>query len=178
MKNVVDSSGWLKSGTLMLVARRRILVDIPSQRLLLSEGDGVLVDYPISTGLNGPGEQQDSGCTPRGLHRVRIRIGAGCPEGAVFVGRRATDEVYDAQLSKQYPKRDWVLTRILWLTGLEQGRNRGGCVDTLRRYIYIHGCPDSEPMGIPRSHGCIRMRNRDLIELFEQIPAGTLVSIQ
>ncbi len=162
----------------MLASPRRILVDVSCQRLLLSDDDDVLADYPISTGLNGLGERQDSGCTPRGLHRVRIRIGAGCPEGAVFVGRRATGEVYDAQLARQYPERDWVLTRILWLTGLEPGRNRGGCVDTLRRYIYIHGCPDTEPMGISRSHGCIRMRNRDLIELFDLVPTGTLVWIQ
>lgn len=111
------------------------------------------------------------------MHRVRIRIGAGCPAGTVFVGRRATSEIYDAELAKQDPERDWILTRILWLTGLESGRNRGGCVDTLRRYIYIHGCPDMEPMGEPRSHGCIRMRNRDLIELFDLVPAGALVEI-
>lgn len=162
----------------MLAAPRRILVDVSSQRLFLSDGDSFLAGYPISTARNGPGEQEDSHCTPRGLHRVRIRIGDGCPEGAVFVGRRATEEVYDTGLARQYPGRDWVLTRILWLTGLEPGRNRGGCVDTLRRYIYIHGCPDSEPMGVPRSHGCIRMRNRDLIELFDLVSAGTLVEIR
>ena len=155
----------------------RILIDLVSQTLELKEQGRLLSQYPVSTGLNGPGEAQDSGCTPRGLHRVRIRIGAGCPEGAVFVGRRATGEVYDARLARQYPERDWVLTRILWLTGLEPGRNRGGCVDTLRRYIYIHGCPDTEPMGVPRSHGCIRMRNRDLIELFDLVPTGTQVRI-
>ncbi len=157
---------------------RRILVDLAAQTLVLLEGDRVRRRYRVSTARNGPGEQQDSGCTPRGLHRVRIRIGAGCPEGAVFVGRRATGEIHDAKLAEQYPERDWILTRILWLTGLESGRNRGGCVDTLRRYIYIHGCPDTEPLGVPCSHGCIRMHNRDLIELFDLVPAGTLVEIR
>jgi lipoprotein-anchoring transpeptidase ErfK/SrfK len=112
------------------------------------------------------------------MHRVRIRIGDGCAVGAVFVGRRPTGEVYDASLARQHPKRDWILTRILWLTGLEPGRNRGGSVDTLRRYIYIHGCPDTEPMGEPCSHGCIRMRNADLIELFDQVSTGTVVEIR
>jgi lipoprotein-anchoring transpeptidase ErfK/SrfK len=112
------------------------------------------------------------------MHRVRIRIGEGSPEGTVFVGRRPTGEVYDAQLAARYSGRDWILTRILWLTGLEPGRNRGGNVDTLRRFIYIHGCPDTEPMGVPRSHGCIRMRNSDLIELFDLVEAGMLVDIR
>lgn len=155
----------------------RILIDLASQTLELTEKGHPLRRSLVSTGLSGPGEQEGSGCTPRGLHRVRIRIGADCPEGAVFVGRRATGELYDSALARRYPERDWVLTRILWLTGLEPGRNRGGCVDTLRRYIYIHGCPDSEPMGVPRSHGCIRMRNSDLIELFDLVPTGTEVEI-
>lgn len=155
-----------------------ILIDLAAQALMLLEGDRVRRRYRISTAGNGPGEQRDSGCTPRGLHRVRIRIGADCPEGTVFVGRRPTGEIYDTGLAEQHPQRDWILTRILWLTGLESGRNRGGHVDTLRRYIYIHGCPDTEPMGKPCSHGCVRMRNRDLIELFDLIPAGTLVEIR
>jgi len=155
-----------------------VLIDLGSQTLDLLEGGRARRRYSISTGRNGPGEKQNSGCTPRGLHRVRIRIGAGSPEGAVFVGRRPTGEVYGADLAAKHPKRDWVLTRILWLTGLEPGRNRGGLVDTLRRYIYIHGCPDTEPMGVPRSHGCIRMRNTDLIQVFDLTPVGTLVYIR
>lgn len=119
----------------------------------------------------------DSGCTPRGMHRIRIKIGAGCPANAVFVGRRATGEIYSQGLAAQQPRRDWILTRILWLSGCESGRNRGGCVDTLRRFIYIHGCPDSEPMGEPASHGCIRMRNRDITELFDFVETGTPVVI-
>ena len=155
-----------------------ILINLDAQTLDLVDQERMLRRYPVSTARNGPGEQRNSDCTPRGLHRVRIRIGADCPEGAVFVGRRPTGEIYDAALARRFPDRDWVLTRILWLSGLEPGRNRGGRVDTLRRYIYIHGCPETEPMGEPRSHGCIRMRNADLIELFDLVPKGTLVDIR
>ncbi len=158
-------------------AARRILIDIGSQSLSLLEGDRVLGRYPVSTGRNGVGEQNGSGCTPRGLHRVRLRIGDGCPVGTVFRGRRPTGEVYDESLAAANPDRDWILTRILWLTGCERGINRGGPVDTLRRFIYIHGCADSEPMGEPCSHGCIRMRNADLVRLFDQTPVGTMVEI-
>ncbi|NEV61343.1 L,D-transpeptidase [Thiorhodococcus minor] len=156
---------------------RRIRIDVPDQVLTLFQGSRVLARYPVSTGLNGVGEANGSGCTPRGLHLVRLRIGDGCPMGAVFRGRRPTGEVYDARLGAAYPGRDWILTRILWLTGCEPGRNRGGRFDTLRRYIYIHGCPDSEPMGVPRSHGCIRMHSRELVDLFERTPRGTPVEI-
>jgi hypothetical protein len=152
-------------------------IDLSRQTLTLYEGDKAVHTYVVSTALNGPGERFSSGCTPRGLHRIRLKIGAGCPLGCVFVGRRPTGEIYSPELAAARPGRDWVLTRILWLTGLEPGRNRGGAVDTLRRFIYIHGCPDSDPMGVPRSHGCIRIRNRDLLELFERVDNGTLVEI-
>jgi lipoprotein-anchoring transpeptidase ErfK/SrfK len=154
-----------------------IIVRLAEQRLELLREGCLSASYPVSTAANGAGEEQGSGCTPRGRHRIRIKIGAGEPENAVFVGRRPTGEIYAPDLGARYPERDWVLTRILWLTGLEPGRNRGGSRDTLRRFIYIHGCPDSEPMGEPRSHGCIRMRNRDLLELFQQVEAGTTVEI-
>ncbi|WP_211363095.1 L,D-transpeptidase [Thermochromatium tepidum] len=160
------------------LTERRLVVDLDTQRLTLLVGARPMRRYPVSTGANGAGEAFGSGCTPRGLHRVRLRIGDGCPIGTVFRARRPTGEIYDESLAALYPGRDWILTRILWLTGCEPGRNRGGQVDTLRRFIYIHGCPDSEPMGVPRSHGCIRMRNPDLIELFDQTPNGTLVEIQ
>lgn len=156
----------------------RILVRLDAQTLELLEGDRLVARHPVSTGCNGPGEQRDSGCTPRGRHRIRLRIGDGCPANTVFVGRRPTGEIYSPELAAQEPDRDWILSRILWLTGTEPGRNRGGQVDTLRRYIYIHGCPDSAPLGIPLSHGCIRMRNADLIALFDQVRAGTIVEIQ
>lgn len=156
----------------------RIVVDLATQRLRLAADGRVLRVFAVSTGANGPGEVQGSGCTPRGLHRVRIKVGAGCPSGAVFRGRRFTGEVYSDDLAAREPDRDWILTRILWLTGCEPGRNRGGRVDTLRRFVYIHGCPDREPMGVPRSHGCIRMRNAELIDLERLTPVGTPVLIR
>ena len=131
----------------------------------------------VSTALNGPGERNGSGCTPRGMHRVRARIGAGLPRAAVLCGRRWTGEVWSAELDEQHPGRDWILSRILWLAGCERGFNLLGDVDTFRRYIYLHGTPDSEPMGIPRSHGCVRLRNADMIALFERVQVGCAVNI-
>ncbi len=154
-----------------------IQVDITDQVLILHQDDGGRLRYPVSTALNGPGEQEGSACTPLGRHRIRLRIGAACPENTVFVGRRPSGEIYSPELAARYPQRDWILTRIIWLTGAEPGHNRGGAVDTLRRYIYIHGCPGTEPMGVPRSHGCIRMRNRDLMDLFNRVRAGMPVHI-
>ncbi|MFP4181947.1 MAG: L,D-transpeptidase family protein [Thiohalospira sp.] len=152
-------------------------VDLPDQSLTLREGREALARWPVSTGAAGPGERDGSGGTPRGWHYVRARIGAGMPAGAAFRGRRPTGEVWTPELDVEQPGRDWVLTRILWLCGLEPGRNRGGEVDSFRRYIYIHGTPEDQPMGEPRSHGCIRMRNPDVIELFDRVPAGTRVHI-
>jgi len=146
--------------------------------LQLFDGNTLLSSYPVSTALNGPGESEGSGCTPRGHHVIRACIGSGLPENAVFVGRRFTGEIYSSQLGQENPSRDWILSRILWLSGSEVGRNRLGSVDTMRRYIYIHGTPDSEPMGVARSHGCIRMRNSDLIQLFDQVSPGTSVLIE
>ena len=159
------------------MSERLIRVSIPEQRLTLLEASGATMVYPVSTARNGPGERRGSGCTPRGWHRIRIRVGAGLPLNTVFVGRRPTGEIYDSDLAVRHPERDWILTRILWLTGLESGRNRGGECDTLRRFIYIHGCPDNAPMGVPLSHGCIRMRGRDLLALFERVAAGDRVFI-
>lgn len=157
---------------------RRIEVSIPDQRLALLEAGRVVAEYPVSTARNGPGEREGSGCTPRGRHYVRARIGAGMPLYTVFVGRRPTGEVYCPDLAARAPGRDWILTRILWLCGLEPGVNRLGEVDTFRRYIYIHGCPPEEPLGEPRSHGCIRMGNEAVAELFERVAAGTRVLIR
>jgi L,D-transpeptidase YbiS len=159
------------------VTERLIRITLHDQRLTLLEDGAPVVAYPVSTAKNGPGQQRDSGCTPLGRHRIRIRIGAGCPADTVFIGRRPTGERYTAELASAQPDRDWILARILWLSGTEPGHNRGGRVDSLRRYIYIHGTPDSEPMGIPLSHGCIRMRNADLIALFERVRAGDAVEI-
>lgn len=131
----------------------------------------------VSTAGNGAGEVNGSGCTPRGLHQVRAKIGAGLPQGAVLRGRRWTGETWSAELHAQFPGRDWILTRILWLSGCEPGFNRLGPVDTFRRYIYLHGTPDSEPMGVPLSHGCVRLRNADLLSLFDQVPVHCPVQI-
>lgn len=155
-----------------------ILIDTARQTLTLTDAYGALLArYPVSTGLNGVGEQNGSGCTPRGAHYIRARIGSGEPENTVFRGRRPTGEIYSEALAAQNPGRDWILSRILWLCGLEPGRNRGRGVDTFHRYVYIHGTPDSEPMGVARSHGCIRMRNADIIELFDRVAAGARVQI-
>ena len=155
----------------------RIEIDLEQQRLTLFDGSRPIIDYSVSTALNGAGELQDSGCTPRGRHRIRICIGDGQPVNSVFRGRRPTGEIYSEDLASRFPGRDWILTRILWLSGNEPGQNRGGSRDTLRRFIYIHGCPDSEPMGEPGSHGCIRMRNSDILDLFPRVAAGMEVDI-
>lgn len=155
----------------------RIEVDLRRQVLCLHEPGGIQREYRVSTATNGAGEHDGSGCTPRGRHAIRLRIGAGCPEGTVFVGRRPTGETWSPALARSHPQRDWILTRILWLTGREPGRNRCGRVDTLRRYIYIHGTPPDQPMGEPRSHGCIRMRSDDIVDLFERVRDGTEVLI-
>lgn len=156
----------------------KIQVSIPQQTLTVTDDYGAeLASYVVSTALNGPGEKKNSGCTPRGKHIIRAKIGAGQPENTVFIGRRPTGEIYTPELGAQFPKRDWMLSRILWLSGCEVGFNRLGDCDTMQRYIYIHGTPDSEPMGVPLSHGCIRMRNRDVIALFDRVPVGTPVEI-
>ena len=157
----------------------QILIDIPSQTLSLLGADGACIRrYVVSTARNGAGEASGSFCTPRGRHIIRARIGAGAPIGAAFRGRRPTGEVWTPELAAANPGRDWILTRILWLSGTEPGFNRLGEVDSMRRYIYIHGTPDTEPMGVPLSIGCVRMRNRDVTELFELVPAGTKVDIR
>ena len=154
-------------------------VSLSGQRLqLLDERGETLEAYDVSTARNGPGERNGSECTPRGVHRIRARIGAGCPVNTVFRGRRPTGEIYRPELRSRFPERDWILTRILWLSGLEPGFNRLGDVDTMRRYIYIHGAPDDDPMGVPGSHGCIKMRNQDILDLFDRVAAGTPVTIR
>ncbi|MPS48652.1 L,D-transpeptidase [Methylobacillus sp.] len=156
----------------------RIEVSIPLQTLrVLDDAGRLLGEYPVSTALNGVGEQKDSYCTPRGRHVVRAKIGAEQPLGAVFRGRRPTGEVWTPALHAQHPGRDWILTRILWLSGCEPGFNRLGNVDSMQRYIYIHGTPECEPMGKAHSHGCIRMRNADVRELFDLVPVNTQVMV-
>jgi len=155
-----------------------IKVSIDEQRLQYLETGRVIMDVAVSTAANGPGEIMHSECTPRGRHRIRAKIGAGAPVNTVFVGRRASGEIYTPTLKQQHPDRDWMLTRILWLSGLEPGKNRFGDRDSMRRYIYIHGCPDEDPMGSPSSHGCVKMRNSEVLVLFDRVAAGTQVLIQ
>lgn len=157
----------------------KIEISIPDQTLMLRSDEGkALKRYLVSTSRNGPGEQQGSFCTPRGEHIVRAKIGAGQPLNTVFVRRRPTGEIWTPELGERFPGRDWILTRILWLSGCERGYNRMGQVDTMRRAIYLHGSPDTADMGKPGSRGCIRMRNRDIVELFDLVPIRTLVEIQ
>ncbi len=153
-----------------------IIISIRDQVLKLTSSEKK-IEYRVSTARNGVGQLEGTGGTPLGEHIVRAKIGDGQPLNSVFVGRRPTGEIYSDRLAAMQPERDWILTRILWLRGLEVGVNRFGQVDSMRRFIYIHGTPDSEPMGVPLSHGCIRMRNTDVLELFERTPVGTGVSI-
>lgn len=156
-----------------------IVISIDQQVLYVVDQSGqCLQQFSVSTALAGTGNKNGSGCTPVGRHRVRAKIGDGLAETAVFVGRRPTGEYYTNELALQFPERDWILSRILWLQGCESGVNRGGDVDSMRRFIYIHGTPDSEPMGEARSHGCIRMRNSEVIELFNRVPMNCPVMIQ
>lgn len=152
-------------------------ISIAEQRLYAFAQGELLLCLPVSTARNGAGELNGSGCTPRGLHVVRARIGEGLPLNAVLRGRRWTGEVWSPELHQQHPERDWILTRILWLSGCEKGFNRLSQVDTFRRYIYLHGTPDSEPMGLPLSHGCVRLRNADMLMLFERVGPGCAVRI-
>lgn len=156
----------------------RIEICVASQTLdLFDDAGSLLKRYRISTALNGVGEESGSYCTPRGAHVIRAKIGAGQPANAVFVRRRPTGEIYTPELGAQFPGRDWILTRILWLSGCEPGMNRLGNVDTMRRYIYIHGTPDEVELGNPGSKGCVRMRNGDILDLFDHVSAGTPVVI-
>jgi len=155
-----------------------IKISISQQTLtLFDDVGGIEAQYRVSTALNGVGCQKNSGCTPLGKHIIRAKIGSSSPVNAVFVGRRATGEICTPALMAEFPNRDWILTRILWLSGCEVGVNRLGNVDTMQRYIYIHGSPDSAEMGKAESHGCIRMRNADIVELFDRVNVGTTVQI-
>jgi len=156
----------------------RIRISLPQQILELHDESGTLLSrYPVSTAKKGAGERNGSFCTPRGRHIVRAKVGAGVTANTVFKRRRPTGELWTPQLAEEFPDRDWILTRILWLSGKEPGRNRLGEVDTMRRYIYLHGSPDTVAMGVPGSIGCIRMRNSDIIELFDRVPVYSRVDI-
>jgi L,D-transpeptidase YbiS len=150
-----------------------MLIDIGRQELTFQGKT-----YSVSTAKNGPGEKNGSFCTPRGRHLVRAKIGAGQPLNAVFVRRRPTGEIWTPELHAKYPGRDWMLTRLLWLSGCQPGFNRLGEVDTMRRYIYLHGTHEYAEMGKPGSIGCVRMRNADILELFDRVAPYTAVEIR
>lgn len=152
-------------------------ISLPLQTLYLKNGNEVVKEYPVSTAGNGAGEQQDSECTPRGKHSIAEKIGAGREPDTVFVERLATGEIYSPDLRKQFPGRDWILTRILRLRGEEPGLNQGKGVDTFNRCIYIHGTPADTDMDTRGSHGCIRMRTKDVLDLFERVEVGMPVLI-
>jgi len=156
---------------------RWLRIDLAAQQLQVLDGDRTAASFAVSTSAKGAGERSASEQTPRGAHEVRALIGDGAPCGAVFVARQATGEICTPELRAAHPERDWILSRVIWLSGLEEGRNRGGDVDTYERYIYIHGTPDEELVGEARSHGCIRMRNADVITLFAMVEIGTRVWI-
>lgn len=160
-----------------VIPSRYLDICIAQQQLSYCVDGEVVRQYAVSTAKKGAGQLKGSECTPTGWHKIRAKIGEGQPLNSVFVGRRPTGEIYTPELAQEYPQRDWILTRILWLNGVEPGKNRYGCVDTGWRYIYIHGCPDNCLMGVPASHGCIRMQNADLLDLFTQVMPGLAVTI-
>ena len=155
-----------------------IYIDSAKQVMNCFEQDTLWQTFPVSTGKKGMGEVMGSEQTPRGWFKIYSKIGLDAPVNSVFVSRVPTGEIYSEELAKNNPGRDWILTRILQLDGLEPGRNRGGEVDTLSRYIYIHGTPDSTAMGIPGSHGCIRLRNHDILLLSTWVCLDTMVFIE
>lgn len=159
------------------MAERNLFIDVPSQQLRCMVGDKLEKSYSVATALKGLGEEEGSECTPRGWHAIHQKIGENDPERTVYVGRKPTGEIYTPELAQTNPERDWIITRILWLSGLEEGKNLGGTVDTLSRYIYIHGCPDEIELGRPSSHGCVRMHSADIIDLFDRVDIGTKVLI-
>lgn len=159
------------------MSNMRVTINIRDQRLEVHDGNTLLFQAQVSTARNGVGEKKGSECTPRGRHIIRAKIGDGCVLNTVFIARRLSDEIFSETLQQQQPQRDWILTRILWLSGSELGVNRLGDVDTMQRYIYIHGCPEDTRMGIPASHGCIRMTNTDIVSLFDLLPVGVDVLI-
>ena len=161
----------------MVLLERSMVISLFEQQLVLVAA-GQRFCYSVSTARNGPGQLINSGCTPLGRHFICKKIGAGLPANTVFVGRKETGEVYSDRLAMKNPQRDWILTRIIWLSGLEDGLNKGNGVDTKSRFIYIHGSPDSTVLGKPGSAGCVRMHNEDVVDLFDRIEEGDQVEIR
>lgn len=148
--------------------RHSIIISTADQRMVLLEDNDVLASYPVSTSKFGLGDAPNSYATPVGKLKIKTKIGQGFPLGTVFKSRRPTGEI----LKVDAPGRDPIVTRILWLEGLE-ARNR----NAYGRYIYIHGTPEERNIGQPVSFGCIRMRSRDVIELYDIVGVGARVLI-
>lgn len=178
IKKILYKAHQIHSLEINMHSEKHIEINISNQTLKLFADDRVIKQYSISTAKNGSGEQMDSECTPRGAHIIQDKIGADCTINTVFVGRKPTGELYHPELRKQFPDRDWILTRIMWLGGCEAGSNQGGQVDSYNRYIYIHGSPDDVQMGALGSRGCVRMQNHNIIELFDLVETETAVTIQ
>lgn len=155
----------------------RVCVDVGLQRLTVLRRGRKVATYPVSTATLGTGSESGSNRTPLGLHRVCKKIGDGEPHGMIFVGRVPVGKIATIKVDAVDAAEDLILTRILWLDGLEEGKNRGGSVDSRSRYIYIHGTNEEGLIGRPASHGCVRMRNADVVELCDLIVEGVVVEI-
>jgi hypothetical protein len=158
-----------------------VVVAIDDQTLTLFKNKRLISSYKISTSKYGPGQLVNTLKTPVGLHRVAQKIGAENPLGTIYYSRISSGRKCKPN-DENYEQEDLVLTRILWLEGLERGFNlgknkRGQCIDSFERYIYIHGTNHEEKLGRPYSHGCVRMSSKDIADLYEKIPEGTLVWI-
>ncbi len=164
----------------VLLDKATIVVDISEQKLYLYEGhqataDNLVESYPVSTSKYGIGSRAGSNKTPLGRHSIKDKIGAGAPEGMIFKARRRTGRL--AEINAKGVG-DLVTSRIMWLKGLEPGKNSGRGVDSYKRYIYIHGTAEEYKIGEVASHGCVRMYNRDVIDLFDRVKEGTKVYIR
>jgi hypothetical protein len=150
-----------------------LYVDVAAQRLSQVSHNVIVGEWLVSTAVNGTGNRDGSGCTPLGVHIVARKIGAHAPLGTVFKDRIDTGTLWQRGDRGE----NLVLSRILWLLGLQPGLNRGFGIDTFERYIYIHGTTQEHRIGTPLSHGCICMRNADIIDLFDRVTEGTIVII-
>ncbi len=152
-----------------------IRIVVSQQKLYHRRSTGVVRTYPVSTAENGVGNYEGSFQTPLGKHRVRFKIGGSEPEFTYFVAREAAGLFSEAV---KHQRSDWILSRILWLEGMQPGVNKRGRVDTFSRYIYIHGTNEEHLIGQPVSHGCIRMKSGDIMDLFEHVTCGESVLIK
>jgi lipoprotein-anchoring transpeptidase ErfK/SrfK len=155
----------------------KINISVSSQKLSLFQEGELISSYKVSTALKGVGQEKNTNKTPLGNHIIRAMIGRNLPIYAVIKARRYTNEIWTKELDDPSITVDWILSRVIWLSGKDLGRNRLGNVDTMQRYIYIHGTNEEHLLGTPSSHGCIRMSNEDVIELFDLVSVGDIVEI-